>query len=230
MHRRRRKGRPRFARPQDGFFPLHLLPFEFGRRRAQAPCEVANLGFQFFLFGLLRGRGKIEPRLDNPRVALVLRAVEEGQKLIILLLGEGIVFVIVALRATQCGAEPNRGRGIGTVDERFPIGLFLIDAAFLVEHRIPVETSGYLLIHAGVRQKVARDLFDREPIVRHVAIERLNDPVPIFPDGAAAVRFIAIRVGVTRQVEPRPRPSLSIVRRCEETVYQPFIRVGAAIR
>ena len=165
------------------------------------------------------------------RVSLLYSAwLKNAEELIVLLLCEGIIFVIVALRAPECCAEPNRGRGIRAVDERFPIGFFLIDATFLVEHGIAVEASCYLLFHAGIGQKVSRDLFDRELIVRHVAIERLYDPIPILPDCAAAVRFISIRVGVARQVEPRPGPALSVVRRRKESVDQPFISIRTAIR
>ena len=74
------------------------------------------------------------------------------------------------------------------------------------------------MIDAGVRQQIARELFDGELVEGQVAVERVHHPVAVFPDLAGRVDGVAVGVGVTRDVEPRARPALTEVGRSEEAV------------
>ena len=74
----------------------------------------------------------------------------------------------------------------------------------------PVATS---LFDGGVWQQIARKLFDRELVKRHVAVERVDHPVSIAPcPGPWRVRFKAIAVAKARQVQPISSPFFAIVR------------------
>jgi hypothetical protein len=73
-------------------------------------------------------------------------------------------------------------------------------------------------------------LLNGELVERKVAIERVDDPVAIAPSpGAGAIFFIAVAVGVARQVEPVAGPPLAVVRRSQQAVHQPLISVGAIV-
>src|SRR5207237_10076791 len=96
--------------------------------------------------------------------------------------------------------------------------LFPIYAALFVEHGVSMEAGGNTLFVRPFRKHVAGKLLDGEPIERHVTIQRIDDPVAIFPNGAAAVGFEAVGVGVTRQIEPRTLPALPIERPCKQAV------------
>jgi hypothetical protein len=61
-------------------------------------------------------------------------------------------------------------------------------------------------------------LFDGELIEGHVGVEGTDDPVAIWPDGAAAVFFVAVGVGVAGEVEPFAGPAFAVLRGGEETV------------
>ena len=123
------------------------------------------------------------------RAALEVGVGEEGEQPEVVLLAERIVLVVVALRAGERRAQPDRRGRVDAIDEDFVQRLLRIDAAFLVGHRVAMEAAGDLLLDRGVRQHVAGDLLDRELVERHVAVERVDDPVAVLPDRCAGCLF-----------------------------------------
>ena len=85
----------------------------------------------------------------------------------------------------------------------------MIDAALLVEHGVTMEACGNELIGGGVGQHVAGKLFDRKLTEGHILIERVDHPIAVFPHRPAIVFFIAVRVGVAREIKPRARAQRS---------------------
>ena len=85
------------------------------------------------------------------------------------------------------------------------------------------------LIERGVGQQVARDLFDRELVEGHVLVKSLDQPVPVGPDAAPVVFFIAVRIGIAHKIEPGPGPPFPVVRRSQEPVYDLLIRIRASV-
>ena len=74
------------------------------------------------------------------------------------------------------------------------------------------------LILRRMRQQVAGDLLDDELVVRHVVVERIDDPVAIHPHEPRLVLFEAVGIGIAGRIEPDAAPALAEVRRRE----QPF--------
>ncbi len=166
--------------------------------------------------------------LRRGRVPDVRRRVEEGGEAVVVLLRERIVLVVVALRACERRAEPH-GRGrVHAVDDRGEAELLRVRAAFLVHERVAVEARRDPRIERRVGQEVAGELFDRELLEGHVAIERVDDPVAPRPEAAAAVLLVPVRVRVAREVEPSLRHALGVALRGEEAVDGAL--VGVAIR
>src|SRR5579859_3194378 len=94
--------------------------------------------------------------LALPQVqVLVLNVVKKSEKPVVVLLSERIEFMIVALSAAQGETHPNRSRRIGAIDQRIPAILFVVHAAFLIEHGVAVESSGDQLVSGRIGQHVA---------------------------------------------------------------------------
>ena len=123
----------------------------------------------------------------------------------------GVVFVGVALRAVKCEPHPRRARDPDAVDHRVEAVFLRVDAALLVEHGVSVKTGGDFVGGGGVREEVARELADAELVEGHVRVEGFDDPVAVGPDGAGTVFFVAVGVGVAREIQPAPGPALSVV-------------------
>jgi hypothetical protein len=129
----------------------------------------------------------------------------------------------------QRAAEPHGRRGVRAVEQAFPARFGGVDAAFVVQHRVAVEAGRDAAFFARVGQQVAGELQLAEAIERHVAVERVDDPVAILPHRARRVEVEAVGVGVAREVEPRRGPAFAVVRRREQAVDGAFVRVGRAV-
>ena len=107
---------------------------------------------------------------------------------------------------------------------------FGIHAAFAIGQRVAVEAGGDTLFDGGVGQQVARELFDRELVKRHVAVERVDHPMAIAPcPGARRVLFKAVAVGVAREVKPVSSPFLAVMRRGEQPVDNTLVSVRPGV-
>ena len=85
------------------------------------------------------------------------------------------------------------------------------------------------LLDRRIWQQVASDLLNRELIVRHVVVERIDHPIAVQPCDSAPVRLEAVGVGVPRQVEPELRLPLAIVLCFEQSFDRVLIRVRAVV-
>ncbi len=144
--------------------------------------------------------------------------IDEGEHPIIVLLGKRIELVVVALAALDGQAEDALADGVHPVEHRIHPELFRVDRAFLVEHRIAEETGGDPLVLGGVGKLVSGELLDDELVIRQVAIEGIDDVVAVSPHVARHVFLIAIRVRIPRRIQPMPAPTLSVVRRVQQTL------------
>src|SRR5262249_15161086 len=143
----------------------------------------------------------------------LLLGVEKRGELIKLLLLDGIVLVIVALRAAYGKAKPNRAQRGCAVEHLLITELFGIGATLTIRQRVAIEAGSDYVIDGAVRQQVARELLDGELVERHIAVERFDHPLPPAPGPrAGAVFFIAVAIGVSRQVQPVTRPFFAVVR------------------
>jgi len=75
-------------------------------------------------------------------------------------------------------------------------------------------------------QKIARELQGRETVEARVGVERADDPIAPRPDGASVVLFVALRIGVAREIGPPTRPVFAEPRRREQAVDRNLARVA----
>src|SRR5262245_61983213 len=92
----------------------------------------------------------------------LVAAVQQRKELEILALTDRVEFVIVALAAADREAEPNCAGRVYAIDDRFNSELFQVDPAFLVDHRVAMESRGDELLCRRVRQQIAGQLLNRE--------------------------------------------------------------------
>jgi len=90
--------------------------------------------------------------------------VEEGKEAIVFLVRDGIEFVIVALRAGDGKAEPNRAGGANTIHDALDAELLGVDAALAIDLSVAMEAGSDLLIERGIGQLITCELFDGELI------------------------------------------------------------------
>ena len=176
-------------------FPLRLLDRrpQLGQplfRRRDSIVERLQLRLLF----------RVRHMHERRRVADVLRqaglgnAVEIRVELIELLLAERIELVVVAARAPHRQPEPYGPRRRDAIDDGFH-EVFVLGRTTLRRHAgIAVEAAGDLLLQRRVRQHVARELLDREPIEGQVPIEGADDPVAPRPHLLPLIEVQPVRV------------------------------------
>ena len=133
--------------------------------------------------------------------------------------------MVVAARAADGEPEPDGAGRLDAVDDVLDLCLGGDRAALAVEHVVAVEAGGDELIKRRLRQQVAGELLDGELVKRHVAVQRIDDPVAPVPLVAGAVGLEAVGVGVARGVEPFLRHVLAVTRRREELIDQAPVSV-----
>ena len=130
--------------------------------------------------------------------------VEKVGEAVVFLLGERVVFVIVAAAAIVGETHPDGSDGLGHVHDVVD-AVFLGDAsAFPIDGVVAEEAGGEFLLEGGIGNEVAGDLPDGEVIVGEVFVEGLDDPVAPGPHGPLVVALEAIGVGVASSFEPGP--------------------------
>ena len=122
--------------------------------RVQVVVEIRSRFGEFLLHTL--GRFKFIGEFQHATgrglaMAVFHRVVEEGEKLVILALADGIELVVMTLRAAHGQAEENRAESVHAIHHRFDAELLWVDAALLIDLRVPVESGRNLLRDRGTR-------------------------------------------------------------------------------
>ena len=183
--------------------------------------DLARLAEDFRPLHLLLGRVYRDVRL--------VRVVEEREHPVVLFLLQRIELVVVTLGALDGDAEDSFSDGVYAVKHGFHPKLLGIDAALFVDHRVAQKPRGDDLTLGRVRQHVAGNLFDDELVVRYVAVQSADNPVPVKPDLALLVFLVAVGVGVAGRIQPQAAPALAVVGRTEKPLDLLLVSVLASV-
>ena len=136
--------------------------------------------------------------------------VEQSSHAVEIRLADRIVLVIVALRAAQLQSKYGRAHGRGYFVQQIVPSLFLrVD----IGHVGACEAKRSCHVDVGIvrLQFIARDLPLHELIVRHVLVQRFDDPVAILPRMRPYLVVLeSIGFGKSSEIEPVLGPSFTI--------------------
>ena len=147
----------------------------------------------------------------DPRLRLV-GVVQKGVEPEVLVVGDGVELVRVALRALQAEAHHGFTDAVHAVEHALDAELFGDDRALLVDHAVAEEAGRDDLVLRCARDQVAGELFDDELVIGLVAVEGVDHPVAPRPLLAGQVFLEAVAVGVARGVEPHSSPAFAEAR------------------
>ncbi len=155
--------------------------------------------------------------------------VKKCKELIILLVGNGIVFMAVALGAFHAEAEPDIAGGFHAIHHIFH-AVFLDDEATLVGGAVVAIKSGcHFLRHRGVGQQVAGNLFDGKIFEGLVGVVSINHPIAPGPHCARAVGVMHAAVTVAGDIHPMQRHSLGVCLGGKQAVDDFFVCLRALV-
>src|SRR5690606_11553563 len=120
----------------------------------------------------------------------------KGIQLKIILLGERVILMVMALRTLHSYAQYTFTERISFV---YGVGytVFFFDhATFFRDFMVPVECRSKQLFFCGVRKDIAGQLPGHKPIIGHILVERMDHPVTPGPLGAYIVILITIRIRI----------------------------------
>ena len=155
-----------------------------------------------------------------PAIRHVIEVREEPVKL---LLRERVVLVVVAPGAAQSQSQPDRGGGLDAVDSVLDLVLVRIRAVLGIAAMVAIEARGDVLRQRWTGEEVARELLDREPVERHVGVERVNHPVAPAPHVPRAVVLIAVSVRVAGRIQPPEGHAFAKARRGQQAFHGLFV-------
>ena len=145
--------------------------------------------------------------------------IKKGEEPVIIALGEGIVFVVVAAGALRGESQPGRAEGSDAVADVFDPVLFVDDAALAVDYMIAAKTGGEALLGGGVGEEISCELFGEELAVGNVLIKGVDDPFAPAPHITQGVVVEAVSVGVAGDVQPFEGLAFAVVGGCQEALY-----------
>ncbi len=135
-----------------------------GELGLELPDRVVDCGELAFLVG----RWRLDQWIGVSLTAVETffgHVVEEGVEPVIVLLRDRVELVVVALGAGDGEPQEDGAGRVHAIDDVGGVILFGDRASLEIEHVVAVESAGDLLRDGGVRQKVARELFDDEAVV-----------------------------------------------------------------
>ena len=164
----------------------------------------------------LRRRRRFDPRFGVALLhcpAALRHVIEIIDELVVFLLADRIVLMVVAASAADREPHPHGGGRIDAIDGVFEQEFVDRNSFLRVVAVVAIEGGRDKLLVRRLGEQVACELFDRELIERHSAIERLDDPVAPPPHFSRAVVLISVGVGITGRLQPMPRHLLAITGR-----------------
>ena len=192
--------------------------------------NAALLPRQFFAIAVQR-IGQVDGGLCGPR------SPERAEQRVVIFLADGIELMIVAARAGNRQALKCFGKYVDLVVGKLDAILPGIDRLKPMLHHAqlgnPEErfVDPVRFIAPRIRQQIAGEVFAHQLIVRHVAVERANEVIAVPPGhGGIGIAFHAMRLGISHQVHPVPRPLLAEARRSQQAVHLPGVCIGRAVR
>ena len=135
--------------------------------------------------------------------------IEKREELIILPLRDRVILVIMTLRALHGEPHEHGRHSINLIRSVGHAILFSDCSAFVGIHAVAQKPGCHPLLLSRLGKKIAGNLLHCKLIKRFVVEKGVNDPVPPDPHVTVIIDRIAIRVRITRAIEPVHREAFS---------------------
>ena len=154
---------------------------------------------------------------------------EECAKLEVVLLQEGVIFVIMATGALEAESEKHVGGGIGDFcEDEVPLAAGITIVVFV--DPVSEESSGHECCGIFGKEFVSGELFLEKAVVGLVLVERLDHVVAVAPGiGAVEICAVAVGVGIANEIKPDAGPALAVGGALEELIDELFPCVGTVV-
>ena len=155
---------------------------------------------------------------------------EHGREAVELARWNWVVLVIVAAGTLKRESEEGRAKGRHAIGDAF-LTEFLRNRAALFRHAMQTverarDRKRLLFSVRRGGQEIARDQGTRELVVRHVALERVEQPIAPRPCERVAVGLVAEGVCKAREIKPHGRTMFGGAWSREHHIDAAFVRVG----
>ena len=104
--------------------------------------------------------------------------------------------MVMALSAAERQPHRHRGSRVHTICNVGRLVLLRDGTTFKVDRMVPIKTRCNKLVGRRVGQQVTRELLCKKPVVRHIHVERPDDPVAPAIHIPMAVNMITMRIGI----------------------------------
>jgi hypothetical protein len=135
----------------------------------------------------------------------------------------------VTLHAAEGGAHPALPSRAHAIHHGQQSILFVVGSALDIGLAVAMKSGGHQVVERGLRFKVSGQLSDGEFVERHIFVHHPNNPVAITPDVAVGIAFVAHRIRVAGQIEPRRRPTFAESGRGKQAVNFLFVSGGRGV-
>ena len=222
-------------------FPCRDATIHLRKRRSRASGDrlLQNLPSrtQLRLTGIELPTLCADARVDIVFLIRTIHRREHRLQSVVILLRNGIEFVVVALRALDGETvERLHGRRDHVVAIQMPRHLAIEFRLrnFGVTDQVPRsrgdEPQPLEPVPRARVEDIAGELLLDEPAVRFVGIETADDVVAIRPRvGPGLVLVVTVRLPVVDDIQPMPSPAFTILRGGEQTIHHPLIGQGRRV-
>ena len=128
--------------------------------------------------------------------------VEEGEELVVLLLGNRIELVLVTTSTFERQSQECHREGVIAIGDVFDTELLGSTATLDLLGMQAIEGRCQLGVPGRFRDQVTGQLPRDKLVVGHVRIEGPHDPVAIWPDVTIPIDLVSVGIGVAGDVEP----------------------------
>ena len=98
------------------------------------------------------------------------------------------------------------------------------------DQMISTKSGRQHLLRLGIRQQITRHLLDHKTIKWQVIVVALDHPIPPRPTRAPMILQVAIRIPVTRHIQPTDRHPFPITRRRQQSIDLPLVGSRLLVR
>ena len=137
--------------------------------------------------------------------------------------------MVVTPCTCQGQSHPGGRERIEPIDDVLDPELFGDAAALAIGPVIAIESCRQHLFRPRAGQQVTGKLLNREPIKRHVVVDRVDNPIPPSPHHSWLIVLVTVGVGVAGQVEPVTGEMFTKPWRAQQAIDQSFVPVSPAV-